>query len=62
MPDDKKKPKPIKLPSEELEKAIEELEDKFLYPKLIGPEKKAKGGLIKGVGIAKKGFRPAKKY
>ena len=45
-----------------MEKAIEELEDKFLYPKLIGPEKKAKGGLIKGVGIAKKGFRPAKKY
>jgi len=62
MPEDKKVSKPIKLPSEELEKTLEELEDKFLYPKLIGPEKKAKGGLIKGVGIAKKGFRLAKKY
>ena len=62
MPEDKKVSKPIKLPSEELKKVLEELEDKFLYPKLIGPEKKAKGGLIKGVGIAKKGFRPAKKY
>jgi len=26
------------------------------------PEKFAKGGLVKGVGIAKKGIRPAKKY
>ena len=62
MPEDKKVSKPIKVPSEELEKALEELEDKFLYPKLIDPKKKAKGGLIRGTGIAIKGIKQAKNY
>ena len=44
--EEKPKPiKPIKLPSEELDKAWEEFQDKFGY--VVGPEKKAKGGWIK---------------
>jgi len=64
MPDDKKKSKPIKQKPDPdpIEEAISDLEDYLNgIPNSI-PEKKAKGGLIKGVGIAKKGFRPAKKY
>ena len=64
MPDDKKsKPKPILKPADEegsMEKTIGEFEDYINFG--IKPEKKAKGGLIRGVGIAKKGFRPIKKY
>jgi hypothetical protein len=64
MPDDKKnsRPKPIKPEPDPVEEALSDLEDYLNgIPNSI-PEKKAKGGLIRGTGIAIKGIKQAKIY
>jgi len=64
MPDDKKnsRPKPIKPEPDPVGEALSDLEDYLNgIPNSI-PEKKAKGGLIRGTGIAIKGIKKAKNY
>ena len=66
MSDDKKnsRPKPIKPEPDPdpVEGALSDLEDYLNgIPNSI-PEKKAKGGLIRGTGIAIKGIKQAKIY